>query len=96
MRFPIDVLYLDSDKVVVYARANLKPWRVAPVNLKAASVLELPSHTLDSTGTVPWVTGWKIEMAAAPAEGLHAVSEQLNDDVKLGETEPDLNPMAEF
>jgi uncharacterized membrane protein (UPF0127 family) len=51
MRFPIDVVYLDSDKIVVYARPNLKPWRVAPVNMKAASVLELPNHTLDSTGT---------------------------------------------
>jgi len=52
MRFPIDVVYLDSDKVVVYARPNLKPWRVAPVNMKAASVLELPGNTLHSTGTV--------------------------------------------
>ena len=51
MRFPIDVVYLDSGKVVVYARPNLKPWRVAPVNMKAASVLELPGNTLHSTGT---------------------------------------------
>ena len=51
MRFPIDVVYLDSGKVVVYARPNLKPWRVAPVNMKAASVLELPCNTLHSTGT---------------------------------------------
>jgi uncharacterized membrane protein (UPF0127 family) len=52
MRFPIDVVYLDSDKVVVYAKPGLKPWRVAPVSMHAASVLELPSHTLRSTGTV--------------------------------------------
>ena len=52
MRFPIDVVYLDSGIVVVYARPNLKPWRVAPVNMKAASVLELPGNTLHSTGTV--------------------------------------------
>jgi uncharacterized membrane protein (UPF0127 family) len=51
MRFPIDVVYLDSEKVVVYARPNLKPWRLAPVNMKAASVLELPHDTLRSTGT---------------------------------------------
>ncbi len=51
MRFPIDVIYLDKDKVVVYARPNLQPWRLAPVNLKAASVLELPGNTLHSTGT---------------------------------------------
>jgi len=47
MRFPIDVVYLDRDKVVV-----LKPWHVAPIRMCAASVLELPSHTLSSTGTV--------------------------------------------
>lgn len=52
MRFPIDVVYLDNDKVVVYARPNLKPWRIAPVNMKTASVLELPNNTLHSTGTV--------------------------------------------
>jgi len=51
MRFPIDVIYLDNDKVVVYVRPNLQPWRLAPVNLKAASVLELPGNTLHSTGT---------------------------------------------
>lgn len=51
MRFPIDVLYLDNDKVVVYASPNLKPWRVAPVSVRATSVLELPSNTLHATGT---------------------------------------------
>jgi len=51
MRFPIDVVYLDGDKVVVHLEENLKPWRVAPVRMRAASVLELPSHTLTSTQT---------------------------------------------
>jgi hypothetical protein len=51
MRFPIDVVYLDQDRVVVYARPNLQPWRLAPVRLAARSVLELPGNTLQSTGT---------------------------------------------
>ncbi len=51
MRFPIDVVYLDGDKVVVYLQENLKPWRLAPVRLRAASVLELPGNTLTSTQT---------------------------------------------
>jgi uncharacterized protein len=51
MRFPIDVIYLDGNKVVVYAKPNLKPWRVAAVSAQAASVLELPGDTLRSTGT---------------------------------------------
>jgi uncharacterized membrane protein (UPF0127 family) len=51
MRFPIDVVYLNRDKVVVYVQPNLKPWRLAPVRMRAASVLELPHNTLQSTGT---------------------------------------------
>jgi uncharacterized membrane protein (UPF0127 family) len=38
MRFPIDVVYLDSDKIVVHMEENLKPWRLAPVRMRAASV----------------------------------------------------------
>jgi uncharacterized membrane protein (UPF0127 family) len=52
MRFPIDVLYLDRNKVVVHLEQTLKPWRVAPVRMAAASVLELPEGTLRSTGTI--------------------------------------------
>lgn len=51
MSFPIDVAYLDSDKMVVHIEHNLKPWRLAPVSRKAKSVLELPAETLSSTGT---------------------------------------------
>lgn len=51
MRFPIDVLYLNSNKVVVYMKQNLQPWRVAAVRSQAASVLELPGSSLGSTGT---------------------------------------------
>jgi uncharacterized protein len=51
MRFPIDVIYLDREKTVIHLEQDLKPWRVAPVRRKAASVLELPGNTLNSTGT---------------------------------------------
>lgn len=51
MRFPIDVIYLDRDKFVVHVEENLRPWRVAPVRIRATSVLELPCKTLSSTGT---------------------------------------------
>jgi uncharacterized protein len=63
MRFPIDVVYLDVNKIVVYARPNLKPWRIAPVNIGAASVLELPGQTLHSTGTT---VGDKLEIELGP------------------------------
>lgn len=64
MRFPIDVVYLDGDKVVVHLEENLKPWRLAPVRLRAASVLELPGNTLTSTLTT---IGDEIEIALGQA-----------------------------
>lgn len=51
MRFPIDVIYLSPDNVVVHLEPALAPWRFAAVRLKAASVLELPENTIRSTGT---------------------------------------------
>jgi uncharacterized protein len=51
MNFPIDVVYLDPDKMVVHVASNLRPWRMAPVSMRAASVLELPADTLKSSGT---------------------------------------------
>jgi uncharacterized protein len=51
MRFPIDVVYLDRAGTVVHLEHNLKPWRFSPVRMQAASVLELPSHTLARTET---------------------------------------------
>jgi uncharacterized membrane protein (UPF0127 family) len=60
MKFPIDVLYLDPNKFVVHVEQNLKPWRVARVSMRAASVLELPGNTLKSSGTT---IGDEIEIA---------------------------------
>jgi len=51
MRFPIDVVYLNAKKVVVHVEKALKPWRMASVRLRAATVLELPSSTLSQTST---------------------------------------------
>jgi uncharacterized protein len=51
MRFPIDVLYLDRKQVVVHVEEGLRPWRLARISTRTASVLELPPNTLRSTGT---------------------------------------------
>lgn len=64
MRFPIDVLYLDKEGVVVHAQRELKPWRVAPVRRQAASVLELPPDTLRATQTA---IGDRIEISVRGA-----------------------------
>jgi uncharacterized protein len=51
MRFPIDALYLDRDRIVIHLEAGLKPWRLAAVRVNAASVLELPVGTIRATQT---------------------------------------------
>jgi uncharacterized protein len=52
MGFPIDVVYLDRAQTVIHIERELRPWRLAPVTLQAASVLELPCRTAMKTGTV--------------------------------------------
>jgi hypothetical protein len=51
MRFAIDVVYLNAKQEVVYLQQDLKPWRMAPIRLAAASVVELPSGTIEQTHT---------------------------------------------
>jgi uncharacterized protein len=51
MRFPLDLVYLDPDQVVVHLEENVKPWRFAPVRMDTATVLELPWHTVWNSGT---------------------------------------------
>jgi uncharacterized protein len=52
MHFPLDVIYLDPSGCAVDVQMGLKPWRFAPVRLRAASVLELPSGVVQRSGTV--------------------------------------------
>jgi uncharacterized protein len=63
MRFPIDVVYLDSNRLVVHMDHALKPWRLGRIRLQAASVLELPPETLRRSETA---IGDEIEIAAGP------------------------------
>ena len=65
MRFPIDVVYLDRDQRIVHLEPDLKPWRLAPVRMRAVSVLELPQHTLSSTRTA---IGDQVEIATGQQE----------------------------
>ena len=51
MRFPIDAVYLDRDRIVVHIEEDLKPWRVAAVRAHATSVLELPTGTIRVSST---------------------------------------------
>lgn len=51
MRYPIDVLYLDRDSVVIRIEDSVRPWRFTPVLLECATVIELPARTAWNTGT---------------------------------------------
>jgi uncharacterized protein len=51
MRYPIDVLYLDKDNRVIRIADNVRPWRMTPVIVESATVIELPAHTAWNTGT---------------------------------------------
>jgi uncharacterized membrane protein (UPF0127 family) len=50
MRYPIDVLFLDGQGIVL-SRATFPAWKVSGWYRQAAGVLELPAGTLDRTRT---------------------------------------------
>jgi uncharacterized protein len=52
MRFPIDAVYLDRERIVIHTEEELKPWRLAAIRVHAASVLELPTGTIRESLTV--------------------------------------------
>ncbi len=51
MRFNIDVLFIGNAGEVVYLLENMPSFRFSPIIRKARFVLELPAHTISSTGT---------------------------------------------
>ena len=51
MKFPIDVVYLDSKHRVIHVSHSLAPFRIAALKFKARSVIELPAGTLAQTET---------------------------------------------
>jgi uncharacterized membrane protein (UPF0127 family) len=65
MRIPIDVVYLTDQNVVLHLEYGLRPWRLAPIRLQAASVLELPENTVRPTGTT---IGDKLELTLTTLE----------------------------
>jgi hypothetical protein len=51
MMFPIDLVFLDREKRVIHIEEYVRPFRISKVIRKAASVLELPVHTIYRSGT---------------------------------------------
>lgn len=52
MRFPIDVIFIDSSGVVVGLEENISPYRISGCYAAAADTLELPSGTISSSSVV--------------------------------------------
>lgn len=51
MKFPIDVVFLDSRNLVIAVHKELASNRLTPIYPKGASVLELPAGTIEATAT---------------------------------------------
>jgi uncharacterized protein len=49
LRFPLDLLYLDAEFQVIHVVEYLPSFRIAPLKIRAKSVLELPAHTIYSS-----------------------------------------------
>lgn len=49
MRYPIDVIYLDEDLVVVDVDHHLEPGKIGKVRKEAKSVIEVPAGTITET-----------------------------------------------
>ena len=67
MKYPLDVAFLDPDGRIVAIYHALKPWRFSKTHREATAALELPTGTLEATGTrVGDLVSWReIESAAA-------------------------------
>jgi uncharacterized membrane protein (UPF0127 family) len=48
MRYPVDVIFLDNEMIVLEKLTALKPWRFSRFIKKAKHVLELPENEADS------------------------------------------------
>jgi uncharacterized membrane protein (UPF0127 family) len=60
--FPLDLMYLDANNRVLHLIEHFPPFRIAPLRSQAASVLELPTHTIYSSQTQ---TGDQLVICAA-------------------------------
>lgn len=49
--FPLDLIYLDDTQEVIELIEYFPRFRIAPIRIRAASVLELPQHTIYSSQT---------------------------------------------
>lgn len=51
MGFPIDVIYVNKHYQVIRLQENMVPYRLGPLVVQSAYVLEMPVGTIDQTNT---------------------------------------------
>lgn len=51
-RFNLDIIFLNSDKVVTNVIENLPKWRFSPFIMKPLTAIELPAGTIKESGTM--------------------------------------------
>ena len=51
MLFAIDVIYLDGANRVIHLIEHLGPFRISPIRMRCASILELPSRAIYASNT---------------------------------------------
>lgn len=51
MKFPIDVVYINKQHIVVRTTTNMVPYRLGPFVSQSAYVLEMPVGTIEQTST---------------------------------------------
>jgi uncharacterized membrane protein (UPF0127 family) len=51
MLFAIDVIYLDAANKVIHLVENLGPFRISPIRIKCASILELQARAIFASNT---------------------------------------------
>ena len=60
MKYPIDILFLNSKKKVVGIRSAVQPNRITPIFWRAECVIELPAMTIQESKTeLGDVVGWE-------------------------------------
>ncbi len=51
MRFPIDILFINENNIIIKAYRNMKPFKLTGIYFKSSFVIELHSGIIDSTQT---------------------------------------------
>ena len=64
MRFPIDVVFVNKDGVVLRRLDAIPAWRATRIHSKATACLELPAGVLEAAGVMP---GHRLEMRPSAA-----------------------------